>query len=607
MSGSRNDVDDTTNRVSSLCGYLWKLKRCHQKIIIVPQWNKRWFSIEGRLLKWYTVASSDHSSGMVDLRFVTDVSIFQAQGVFSFVLSYPDRNILLRASNLSDMNKWIRALQFQADVARGGCGMTIVTAFNTSGSNPQGKGRAVKEKYRPPTLEANLEATMVRLQILESDVLKQTHNERGRGLLREKSGIDRGETVNHLRPEDVRLFEANKEKEKDGEISKRRAPKEKRDPSTDRSRERERDYDSGINRVDNNNNYSGDNNRPQDRKRNDDKDRRSYNYGEREGDRDRDSDRSSSRECHSSGLQKSSDGRERAVQASEDKKSDSWAPCGTEKDRENKRDYALSGKGRNLGRERERGKDTEMSHSTKGRNMNDSEIGRDKKMEKDSKAFPCEDQEHEHIEEIISVPRTRNSARSRGQVHGHRDREREREMDRENSMDKELFTDMDYNPTSSSSSSSRSANSKQNKSNPNPNPNPNHVTRGNMPPSVRQNSWSYDDEATYKDTTDFEGGISRRQNMALTIAAGRVSGPSTISNGNSYRSDHGESAHTSRRGSLIDQGQEFEDLPEMDLTVRRSKQRAARERRQDREREQSNPSGGDRDRDSRITNGNGWV
>ena len=169
MSGSRNEADDTTNRVSSLCGYLWKMKRSHQKIIIVPQWNKRWFSIEGRLLKWYAVASSDHSSGMVDLRFITNVSVFQAQGVFSFILSYPDRNILLRASNLSDMNKWIRALQFQADVARGGCGMTIVTANNTSGSNPQGKGRAVKEKYRPPTLEANLEAAMVRLQILERD------------------------------------------------------------------------------------------------------------------------------------------------------------------------------------------------------------------------------------------------------------------------------------------------------------------------------------------------------------------------------------------------------------------------------------------------------
>ena len=329
MSGSRNEADDTTNRVSSLCGYLWKMKRSHQKIIIVPQWNKRWFSIEGRLLKWYAVASSDHSSGMVDLRFITNVSVFQAQGVFSFILSYPDRNILLRASNLSDMNKWIRALQFQADVARGGCGMTIVTANNTSGSNPQGKGRAVKEKYRPPTLEANLEAAMVRLQILESDVLKQTCKERGKGLIREKSETDRGQ--NQLRPEDVRLFEANKEKEKDRELSKRRAPKEKPDSSPERQRDRQRDQDHTSSNGNNNNNNDRKYDQSSDRKTNDYKDRRLYNFGEREGDRA--SNRSIGRENNSSSIPQSSDSIERAKQASDEKKSEFWGTSMSSRDR----------------------------------------------------------------------------------------------------------------------------------------------------------------------------------------------------------------------------------------------------------------------------------
>jgi hypothetical protein len=65
-------------------------------------------------LKWYATASSEKPSGMVDLRFITSVASFETQGVFSFVLSYPDRNLLLRATTLPEMNKWIRALQFQA-------------------------------------------------------------------------------------------------------------------------------------------------------------------------------------------------------------------------------------------------------------------------------------------------------------------------------------------------------------------------------------------------------------------------------------------------------------------------------------------------------------
>lgn len=232
MSGSlRGDLDETVTRPSALCGYLWKMKRSHQKRMLVPQWNKRWFSIEGRLLRWYTVASSEESSGMVDLRFITNVSAFEASGVFSFILSYPDRNLLLRASNLSDMNKWIRALQFQADIVRGGCGMTIVTDSNTSGSSPQGKGRAVKEKYRPPTLEANLEAAMVRLQILENRVLKQSYDtaraqpERSSKKVPQESRdrerdseTDKGndDLSVHLRPEDVSLVDSTRDRDRNG-------------------------------------------------------------------------------------------------------------------------------------------------------------------------------------------------------------------------------------------------------------------------------------------------------------------------------------------------------------------------------------------------------
>ena len=222
MSGARkNENDDVCNRTSSLCGYLWKMKRSHQKKMLVTQWNKRWFSIEGRLLKWYALATSEKSSGMLDLRFITNVSEFESQGVYSFILSYPDRVLLLRASTLSDMSKWIRALQFQADIVRGGCGMTIVTHCNAAGSSPQGKGRAIKEKYRPPTLEANLEAAMVRLEILEDSVRKQSSDfvrkqpeKSSRNIEPDKRDIvDRGrgeESKSDLKTDDVRLLDSTR-------------------------------------------------------------------------------------------------------------------------------------------------------------------------------------------------------------------------------------------------------------------------------------------------------------------------------------------------------------------------------------------------------------
>jgi hypothetical protein len=44
MSGKKTD-EIVNNRASSLCGYLWKMKSTKQKNILIPQWNKRWFSI----------------------------------------------------------------------------------------------------------------------------------------------------------------------------------------------------------------------------------------------------------------------------------------------------------------------------------------------------------------------------------------------------------------------------------------------------------------------------------------------------------------------------------------------------------------------------------
>ena len=193
---------------------MWKLKRNQHRLSLIPQWNRRWFSIERHLLKWYAVPQAEKASGVLDLRFVTDITSFESSGgVYSFVLSYPDRNLLLRAQTLGEMEKWMRALQYQADIVRGGDGTGIVTDTNSFCLSPQGKGRAIKGKYRPSTLEANVEAAMNRLQVLESEVSKKAGSMpiRAKSMLEKESSRDGSRdglrNLDHIRPEDVNLSE----------------------------------------------------------------------------------------------------------------------------------------------------------------------------------------------------------------------------------------------------------------------------------------------------------------------------------------------------------------------------------------------------------------
>ena len=74
--GSNASKQDLTSlRPSSLCGYLWKMKR--QRKLLVPQLNKRWFSIQGRYFCWYKNAYDDEPSGSIDLKKVSCITRFQ--------------------------------------------------------------------------------------------------------------------------------------------------------------------------------------------------------------------------------------------------------------------------------------------------------------------------------------------------------------------------------------------------------------------------------------------------------------------------------------------------------------------------------------------------
>jgi hypothetical protein len=40
-------VEDNSTHNSSISGYLWKLKHKSSTSDLIPQWTKRWFTIEG--------------------------------------------------------------------------------------------------------------------------------------------------------------------------------------------------------------------------------------------------------------------------------------------------------------------------------------------------------------------------------------------------------------------------------------------------------------------------------------------------------------------------------------------------------------------------------
>ena len=113
-----------TNRVSSYRGSLLKMKRSQN--LLAPTWGKRWFSIEGRYLRWYRAESDVSFSGMIDLKHVRNISVCAEGGNTTFVVSCDERNLILRTSTYNEMKNWLRALHFYSDIARGGDGLSIV-------------------------------------------------------------------------------------------------------------------------------------------------------------------------------------------------------------------------------------------------------------------------------------------------------------------------------------------------------------------------------------------------------------------------------------------------------------------------------------------------
>ncbi|TYZ63588.1 hypothetical protein PybrP1_010882 [[Pythium] brassicae (nom. inval.)] len=101
-----------------ISGYLHKMKSTER--VLASQWNKRFFALEGRVLKYYQHESSLEASKTIDLLSIESIRRFENgdHGVFSFVLKTPARSYFLRAESKGDMKRWVRGLRDQQDLWR---------------------------------------------------------------------------------------------------------------------------------------------------------------------------------------------------------------------------------------------------------------------------------------------------------------------------------------------------------------------------------------------------------------------------------------------------------------------------------------------------------
>ena len=185
-----------------LSGNLWKMKR--QPRNIFQQWNNRYFTIENFCLKWRS-GPEKIESGSIPLSHISEVRSFESGGkgahryvsnkamhmhshqphgilmiymyvwtsLFSFIVDSKERSLLLRAESESDKIRWIKALEMQIDLSKGGDGDGMISGGMVAVSR--------HKKKVDTSLETEIDKKMVLLNEVEKiDKQRQRSDIRGR-------------------------------------------------------------------------------------------------------------------------------------------------------------------------------------------------------------------------------------------------------------------------------------------------------------------------------------------------------------------------------------------------------------------------------------------
>ncbi len=105
-SSSSSDVYASPARHASLKGFLYKYKR--EPKLLTGQWVRRYFAVEGQFLRYYRSESAidEPWRGSIDLTTVKNIEKYGHKGTLAMVISLPERNLMLRAEDALQLDKW---------------------------------------------------------------------------------------------------------------------------------------------------------------------------------------------------------------------------------------------------------------------------------------------------------------------------------------------------------------------------------------------------------------------------------------------------------------------------------------------------------------------
>lgn len=163
-------------------GYLWKKKQRVTTIStkytnsLVPQWTKRYFTLEGMLLRWRWSSMSTEASGTIDLREICCLRSCVDQHETDFLLQTNNRAFFLRAPSAVEARKWIVAINMYSDRAMGGDGSRLLPSMMPGDAEDKASPRktettnSVGLDLMGGSIEDRLDATLAALTVLEVEV-----------------------------------------------------------------------------------------------------------------------------------------------------------------------------------------------------------------------------------------------------------------------------------------------------------------------------------------------------------------------------------------------------------------------------------------------------
>jgi len=141
LSFKKSDAENTQPQDPIILqGWLHKMKR-NKKSLQLSDWNRRYFKVQSGNLSWARTSTQNPPSGVIPLLTITKLKLFEKgdQGTHSFVLACDERSMLLRGDTATEVDKWVRGLQLQMDLLRGG------SAQGPPCSKNQGKSMWLKQ------------------------------------------------------------------------------------------------------------------------------------------------------------------------------------------------------------------------------------------------------------------------------------------------------------------------------------------------------------------------------------------------------------------------------------------------------------------------------